>query len=166
MEFFSNAGPNYLEYLTCDISLSTGNINSPVCPSLVDLHWFISGSLRINWMSFGFHQTTALYSLITCFSFLRSTLWWLFLSKNYYLTLTLFVRLHNLKFGQRLTQWWWKSKVLCKLFIPRPIVRFWKAIEFHQHYEFYSRFFATFTQFSAVPNKKGKVIEKGIENGE
>jgi hypothetical protein len=55
----------------CDISLSTGNINifdyqpSLVCPSSVDLHWFISGSLRINRISLSCHQTTALYLLIT-----------------------------------------------------------------------------------------------------
>jgi hypothetical protein len=56
---------------SCDISLSTGNINifdyqpSLVCPSSVDLHWFISGSLRINRISLSCHQTTALYLLIT-----------------------------------------------------------------------------------------------------
>jgi hypothetical protein len=56
---------------SCDISLSTGNINffdyQPplVCLSSVDLHWSINGSLRINRISLGCHQTTALYLLIT-----------------------------------------------------------------------------------------------------
>jgi hypothetical protein len=64
---------------SCDISLSTGNINISeyqpllVCPSQVDLHWFISGSLRINRISLGFHQTTALYLLITFLLFIFLT---------------------------------------------------------------------------------------------
>jgi hypothetical protein len=70
MAFFSIPDP-----ITCDISLTTGNINlseyqpAIVCPSSVDVHWFISVSLRIKKISLGFHQTTALYLLITFFSF-------------------------------------------------------------------------------------------------
>jgi hypothetical protein len=55
----------------CDISLSTGDVNISdyqpplVCHSSVDPHWFISGSLGVNRISLGCHQTTALYLLIT-----------------------------------------------------------------------------------------------------
>jgi hypothetical protein len=64
---------------SCDINLSTGNINISdyqpplVCPSSVDLHWFISGTLTINRISLGFHQTTALYLLITFLLFIFLT---------------------------------------------------------------------------------------------
>jgi hypothetical protein len=64
---------------SCDINLSTGNINISdyqprlVCPSSLDLHWFISGSLRINSISLGCHQINALYLLITFLLFNFST---------------------------------------------------------------------------------------------
>jgi hypothetical protein len=54
---------------SCDISLSTGNVNISdyqpplVCSSSVDLHWFISGSLRVN----------ALFLLITFLLFIFLT---------------------------------------------------------------------------------------------
>jgi hypothetical protein len=95
--------------ITCDISLSTGNIHISdyqpplVCPSSVDLHWFISGSLRINRISLGFHQTTALYLVITFLLFssffhalsLEIILWWLssfFFFEKYNLLLNIFCK--------------------------------------------------------------------------
>jgi hypothetical protein len=53
---------------SCDISLSTGNVNISdyqpplVCSSSVDLHWFISRSLRVNAL---FLLITFLYNFLT-----------------------------------------------------------------------------------------------------
>jgi hypothetical protein len=165
--------------MPCDISLSTGNINisdyQPLLgrPSSVDLHWFISGSLKINRISLGFHQTTALYLLITFLLFIFSTrafnrnnsvmaVFFLLFKKPHFTFLKLFStciilykvwatidtsRVENHKVSAYLFSLW-----------PHPSYDVESYIEFHRNYYCYSRFFAVFTLLLSVPNREGESV--------
>jgi hypothetical protein len=70
--------------------------------------------------------------------------------------------LSNPKFEQRLILYMLKIMSSLQTALSRLglIVRFWNAIEFHQYYEFHSRFFAAFTQHLSVPNREGERVGK------